>query len=854
MYEDDKQYCESISVLCGNGCYKEAAAKAKAFENSGIGLPNHMSSNEIAEKYIKRYWSPKQKSQEETMTFYRLLEYITDKRSRILCCKHARRFSYPFQAHFESHEYSKFYRLALAQGPSDFVDDSLSTSLTFYDIALHLSTICEHFKIHEALVINSARSCYSKCNSSIDPKILFELENISHSSTDVENKLNAHLLLARHDKSCIPKAMEVCSHYHCLPMEIELSLMELQNCTHREKQIFIQLAKIVQYLHTLDESKLLTGYEQMLCIYKGKSDEGYYHQQQYISEYLNIKFTSDCYLLPHKSQDIWVQMLTEDTDADADGMHIIVSHSNLFNKIKQYLKINILDQMMARFGGVESLLQFYYCDFRSRNRFKPEEISCSLQCCQLMLLEYDSQEHHSYYEAATLLRQYHSLEWSYYFPVCTSFVQWIDSKNQGFLYLQSHIKMWLKKYAARQTCFDFLKFWEQASIAKLMQSLRKLNLSSTDQPSDYLGALECYKMATKWINVCNQVINNPVKSCSMFFENCLPELIHLDYNIRSIVDSISVHGTILLALLSCVSDSSSPPIIIPHMHYRALRVYDSLLPKPHDDLEQNILDSCSLQCDHLIESSPSGKLQLLQYLFSALEKIEVLFKEHCLLLCQHSDLPRLTVILMLTLYMNYAVHVTPSYSSTFHSRCTECLRKLEESIILQNFNIFTVCNAFQEARHPLHLLRILKYLLCPNTERERYESLAIVVFSKEHKKITIESIDDDDMRLPAELQTRNLPDEHLMPVSQLVSKDKRLKYLYFSLPYEYDYPLRTVPLEPVWTLYKECAEEVHERVREFVHLVISKDSEFASTIRDKSFFQQYLHCLSHIKLAEESSD
>ena len=94
-----------------------------------------------------------------------------------------------------------------------------------------------------------------------------------------------------------------------------------------------------------------------------------------------------------------------------------------------------------------------------------------------------------------------------------------------------------------------------------------------------------------------------------------------------------------------------------------------------------------------------------------------------------------------------------------------------------------------------------------------------------------------------------------MPVSPLVPRDKRQRYLYFSFPCcESNYRLRTVPLEPVWKLYKECGEEVHERVSEFVHQVISKDSEFASTIRDKSLFRQYLHCLSHIKLAEESSD
>ena len=210
---------------------------------------------------------------------------------------------------------------------------------------------------------------------------------------------------------------------------------------------------------------------------------------------------------------------------------------------------------------------------------------------------------------------------------------------------------------------------------------------------------------------------------------------------------------------------------------------------------------------------------------------------------------------MLTLYMNYAVTSANSSESDLHSRCVDCLRKLDKSEILHcNFNLSAVCNAFQEARHPFNLQRILKYLLCPNTEKERYESLAIIVFSKEHKKIIIESIDDDDMRVPPEFQAQKLPDdyEHHMPVSRLVPKEIRQEYLYFSLPCEYDYPLRTVPSEPIWMHYKECGEDVHECVRKFVHQFISKDSAFASTIRDKTLFQQYLHCLSR-KVDEENS-
>ena len=151
--------------------------------------------------------------------------------------------------------------------------------------------------------------------------------------------------------------------------------------------------------------------------------------------------------------------------------------------------------------------------------------------------------------------------------------------------------------------------------------------------------------AIRWVlpYACDQVVNDPLKSCSMFFTDYLPEFtfILLDFNVRSIVDSISIYGTIVLALLSCVNDSSTP-IIIPHMYHRALQVYDSLLPK------QNILDSCFAQTDHMVKSDPPGHQKLLQYLHSALNQIELLFqsKSSSQMVHQISDLPRLTTVLM----------------------------------------------------------------------------------------------------------------------------------------------------------------------------------------------------------------
>ena len=196
--------------------------------------------------------------------------------------------------------------------------------------------------------------------------------------------------------------------------------------------------------------------------------------------------------------------------------------------------------------------------------------------------------------------------------------------------------------------------------------------------------------------------------------------------------------------------------------------------------------------------------------------------------------------------MNYAVE-SPVSSDSLHSKIVFHLIEQMKFQRYHDFNSSKVCNAFQEAKNPLSLVRILKYLLHPDTRTERYESLAIIVCSKKHKKIIIESVDDEDTRIlvPPEIQAQKSDQLH-MPISPLLPKNKRQKCLYFNLPRKHGYrgPLRTESSSPIWMHYKECGEDVHEHVREFVHRVISKDLAFAYTIRNKTLFQQYLHCHS----------
>ena len=769
--------------------------------------------------------------------FYGLLEYITDEQVKILCCKHARRFAYPLEVYFKYGDFSKFYRLIVARGPDRIPSTSglANKFLTFYDIGLHLSTICKHSTMHEALIIHSARSC-------VNSKLVAELEILTHSSTDIGIQLNAHLLLARHDESRIPQAVSVSHEYHCLPVEIEFTLASFRQRIIQMSLLNFQIAHKILFLLSLDDRTLLNAYEEILGIHRGETDECYLEQLDY-HEYLEGNLVSDCYLLPHQNPNqkqnpnpylsiwrpIFQNLQNMKFNPDIDRMHII-SSIHLLSSIKEYLK-NSLRMIITT--SYMDIIESSLCKETGKG-FNPADISYSLECCQLMLLVHDS--------AVRLLREYHSIEGSHYFPLCTNFVPWVQSIEIGFNHLQLCAKKsLLRELSQAEHHFDFLKLWEQASVVKLTPIFRRfLEKSSAAK----------YKVAIEWIDVCNEVIHDPLKSCSKFVRDCLPKL---DINCySSIIDSISVYGTIILAMLSCVSNSSSP-IIIPHMYYRALQVYDSLLPKAQNE---NILDSCSNQIGHIIQSDPASHYgKLLQCLHSALNQIEVLLQNqsdfYSQSMVQISDLPRLTIILILTLYMNYTrLSETPD-SSDLRSKFVHHLKELQLKLTFQHFydfDLLAVCNAFQEAKNPLSLVSILKYLLCPDSKQTRYESLAIIYFSKCDKKIVIENIDDDDIKLPPEIQ---LSDEQLnaMPISPLISKHKRQQHLYFSLSCKHVYhgPIRAESSPPVWMHYKECSEDVHKHVRAFIHQVISKDPALASTIRDKTLFQQYLHCLHHLK-------
>lgn len=78
--------------------------------------------------------------------------------------------------------------------------------------------------------------------------------------------------------------------------------------------------------------------------------------------------------------------------------------------------------------------------------------------------------------------------------------------------------------------------------------------------------------------------------------------------------------------------------------------------------------------------------------------------------------------------------------------------------------------------HPFNSLKVAKCFCVQNTEKEGYESLEIIVFSKEKKKKTvIESMDDEDIRIPAVFQTQTLLDVYNFNFINISIDTKRQK-------------------------------------------------------------------------------
>ena len=121
------------------------------------------------------------------------------------------------------------------------------------------------------------------------------------------------------------------------------------------------------------------------------------------------------------------------------------------------------------------------------------------------------------------------------------------------------------------------------AIPKVVPTLRNY-LQDCESKSKVQIALQ--NAALSWLDICQNVLSDPLNTCRRFFFECVPQLVKSKQNLSSIIHAMSIYGTINLILIS--QYSSSPPII-PHMYARALSVYESLITTTHD---KTILSAC----------------------------------------------------------------------------------------------------------------------------------------------------------------------------------------------------------------------------------------------------------------------
>ena len=801
LHEEYGEYPDAVQVLVDAKLYLDAAIKAKKFEDCNSHTSFEHSSDNIAKEHILKYCQPPEKINTTVRRmFYGLLKHIKDSEYQVVLLKHSKRFSEAFEKHHCSHNYAKYYRLAFAQGPNIVAKKSASPNAfsdTYYDSALQLSLMQGHDQVNSALVIHSGRAYFSVHSPYIVLKVT-QLENLSKTSRDVLVRINALLLLARFDASRINEAVEICHQQEYLPGEVELITYYLHikklpiNCSFRNQ---LDIAKKIQYLLSLERDVLNAQYKGLLGLYEGKNDELYLKQKDYLAE-LKCTFEPDCYLLPHESQDIWLQephrLSQGKRIRDIDGMYIL-SPDILFRKITGHLKgrLRLVEISLAACVSQSPLYKYYFSQrkyYFSSAQFDTEAAHLYLEFCMFVLLN-KVQFHKS--TAMELLRSYHSIETSHFFPICENYTSHIDIiRGDAWRTFQSLMRAWMNKCISNHEKFDFLKLWEQSAIAKNIPILRK----NLDHNKDDVAL---HKATLMWIDICQHVVSNPLDSCHTFFFKCVPQLIKLKQNLNSIIDAMSICGTITLILISQCSGSPSS-LIIPHMYARALSVYESLISKPHSI---TISSACySLANRALLKDAMKVLQQALKQLVSLLTRKAAADRPG-------PDNLRQYLILTLTLFVNIIL-LQPASSaiSKFHLQLNEGLELIQKRIPKWKFQFDCqmVCIGIQQASCTLDFLQIIEYLLCPSTSsgryvaspcREgprdmasRYEALMTIVRGRRGLEMNILS-DREVRNLPSvtilgfESIPRLIPTPKLLP-SPLVPESERRKKLYFQFHFQ----------------------------------------------------------------------
>ena len=736
-------FLEAVEVFIDDRRFEEAAAKAKRYETMGITLSDEFSSAAIAKKQLLAYGKVDSTSEAALKTFRVLLTYISSEEERIAFLKHAKLFGDVLNKCLEMHHYCKFYRLIFAQVPLE------KSKHYTYESMLRISLKYGHRDQWKHLVIHSARAfLHPKKFCEIFPYV--ELQELS-SDSNVEIKLNSLLLMARYSATNRAKAVDACISYEYLPGEVELKISMLQEDQQDQSSFSVcdepDLTKKIISLLSLKPFELLETYKSILGLYRGSADDMYQNQYQVTDSNQDLS-DSDCYLLPHVSQDIWIGTICQGKAiTDIDGMHII-KKDTLYDKVSDHLKEHLRPVIQRAFKHVISNSCLWHCinsgvpviNNMSKNSYL--NTRTFLELCKV-LLDSNSFVHKSQRDkcwkrivskAIKVLQQFHSISISPYFPICENFMSYMDTIGGGaWHYFQVQVKRSIEKVICSGASFDFLKVWEQSSVAKIKVTSRETfhTLSDTRQKKITLG----------WFYVSENVIDHPVRSCNVFVRECFTAMLDQGSNPTSIVNAVSIYGTIILALLSSSNEMSFSPII-PYAYYRALLVYNGHLSK-----RKTILRACRDQTDsrRLAKQVSSDMYTLLNYLLDSLisSSTQLLDAGAC------NDLPRLSLILILTLIINCTVLQPNSKSvnrhyNRFHDELVTISTLKDKSCF--NFSFEQVCDAMERASSTGDLIQIVEYLLCPNTSTNRFEPLAVIkTITGQRRRLEVAILNDEEV-------------------------------------------------------------------------------------------------------------
>lgn len=823
---------KAVTVLIQGEYYIEAAAKAKRFEEqhklTSSDLEHHSSKKIAMDNILKFCVSPNHASKMQERNFHDLLAFINDEELKNVYRKQAGRFSEALASHFHSHELEKFYRLAFARGPEKVSsqEQTLGYVTSFYDSALRLSSTCEHYAINNALAIQSGRAFFHDQNPRPITLCITQLERIFLTdSEDVEVQMNAILLLARYDHTKTEEAIEFCSLHNCVPGEVELYLyhfresgekpLMLPNCYSLTDQL--EIVHKIQRLLSLDSNTLITQYKDILGLYKGEEDVSYTtHDRKKIPNPQPVE--KDCiYLLPHQSQDIWLKTLTQGRVAksqDIDGMYVI-SPNVLSRRITDHLRggLRSIGRALVRHYLFESPLFAHYQTHQLKEHyctnFDTKGATVFLESC-VLVLQHETYDKKIKREAVNSLRQYNSVTNVSFFPVCDNYMSYLNVISEvAWEEFKSITEDWVKECVYSPVKFDFLKLWEQSSIAGSIETLARFlsDLKLQGDSHQDRDMINTVTSAMSWIHVCKTATGTPdlIVACREFVRDCLPKLVSLNHSTNSIINAVSIFGTILLVIISCIVPRT---LIFPHMYNRALSVYGSLL-----QTEKSILTLCFQMPkeSHVLKAATEMlRLALDQVIHSILWSAAV---------NENGNLLRQCLILTLTLFVNYIIlHPKSQDIQKIHKKLNLCLEKKKARQF--GFNFMAVCDSIQQAKSIAHFLKVIEYLLCPNETSDRYEALACV--QKHRAGIKIVPLSDKDVqKLPPVIITGfeiRKPTLQLV-VSPLLPKSERTKALSFVLQHSKVHPLRIVVHTcPPWTNLPKKNRELDPDLIEFLDL------------------------------------